>query len=504
MRSIPRRDFRSAIRHDAAISRKDLSGEGRSHRPRRVHAAAFVLAIFALAAPAFAQSDGTIDTRAAIEKRIYELEGMISGDASAEKQAVTLRWLADLYVAVGRIDAAEAAYERILVFYPYDVASSNAYAEFLLDQRKDPERALEVTRAAIAWAGSAPSPPPYLGRTYAIRARAFADAGQCVDALRVAEEAVRRADEDAAEDAVRTRVRCLSETGKDAQAKDALLDLIGDTGASYPDDKSALVAILTREKKRVDANEVERVIDAAVSDARKRRAKTLAGENATLVELESTGRVRLEATLRPGRGPSAILFVPDLGSRRSAYTPYAQLFSLDDITTLSVDLRGQGDSRCDSLPSSDRLTPQHYAELPADVAAAFAYLVDTRKIDPSRIAIVAAGGACVIVERAIHEHNLAPVVVYLSPVFPADDRELASAFSFRPPRPALVLASEEDIYATRSLRSFKTTLDPAPVTTKLYKSAGHGVSLLRDPARFADVDAWAKEALASGSPASRE
>ncbi|HXV12626.1 MAG TPA: alpha/beta fold hydrolase [Candidatus Krumholzibacteria bacterium] len=462
------------------------------------------LALIALAAPVFAQSDGTIDTRAAIEKRIAELEGMIGGDASAEKQAVTLRWLAELYVAAGRIDAAEAAYERILVFYPYDVASSNAFAAFLLDQRKDPERALEVTRAAIAWANSAPSPPPYLGRTYAIRARAFADAGQCADALRVAEEAERRADEDAAEDAVRTRVRCLSETGRHKEAKAALLELIGETGASNPDDQSALVAMLTRDKKRVDASEVGRMTDAAVRDARTRRAQTLAGENAELIELESSGRVRLEATLRPGQGPSAILFVPDLDSRRSAYTPYAQLFALDGITTLTVDLRGQGDSRCDSLPASDRLPPQHAAELPSDVAAAYAYLTERRKIDPSRIAVVAAGGACVVVERAIHEHNLAPVVVYLSPVFPDDDRELASAFSFRPPRPAFALASEEDIYATRSLRAFKATLDPAPVTTKIYQSAGHGVSLLREPAHFADVDAWTKDALASGASESRQ
>ncbi|MCI0451897.1 MAG: hypothetical protein L0Z51_05820 [Candidatus Latescibacteria bacterium] len=474
-----------------------------SDRTRRAAFKLAGLACAVFAAPAFAQSDGAIDTRAATEKRIYELEGMIGGDTSAEKQAVGLRWLADLYVSIGRLDEAEAAYERILVFYPYDVASSNAYAEFLLDQRQDPERALAVTRAAIAWANSAPSPPPYLGRTYAIRARAFADAGRCDDALRVAEEAERRADEDAVEDAIRTRVRCLSETGKRAQAQEALLQLIGETGASNPDDESSLVAILTREKKRVDASDVDRLTAAAVAEARTQRAKTLAAENATLVELESKGRVRLEATLRPGDGRSAILFVPDLGSRRSAYTPYAQLFALDGITTLTVDLRGQGNSRCDSLPASDRLPPRHYADLPADVAAAYAYLVETRRIERSRIAIVAAGSVCIVVERAIHEHNLAPVVVYLSPVFPDDDRELASAFSFRPPRPAFVLASEEDIYATQSLRAFKAAIEPAPVTTKVYTSAGHGVSLLREPARFADVDAWTKAALASGASESR-
>ncbi len=457
-----------------------------------------------LAAPALAQdTGGAIDTRAAIEQRILELEGMIGGDASAERQAVTLRWLADLYVSVGRIDEAQAAYERILVFYPYDVAASNAYAEFLLDVRTDPERALEVTRAAIAWANTAPTPPPYLGRAYAIRARAFADAGQCVDALRVAEEAVSRADEDAAEDAVRTRARCWSETGKNKEARQALLELIGETGASNPDDESALVAILTREKKRVDAKDVERMTTAAVVDARKRRAKAFAQENATLVELESSGGVRLEATLRPGEGPSAILFVPDLDGRRSAYTPYAQLFALDGVTTLAVDLRGQGNSRCDSLPSIARLPSHHYAELPADVATAYAYLAQSRGIDTSRIAIVTAGFACGWVERAIHEHNLAPVVIHLSPAFDGFDRDLVSAISFRPPRPVFVAASDEDVYALRSLNIFRDAVPPDLLRIQRYQSAGHGVSILRDPARFSDVDTWAKEALASGTPDSR-
>jgi hypothetical protein len=106
------------------------------------------------------------------------------------------------------------------------------------------------------------------------------------------------------------------------------------------------------------------------------------------------------------------------------------------------------------------------------------------------VAVVAAGDACAVVERAIHEHNLAPAVVYLSPVFQAEDRDLLSAWSFRPPRPAFVLASGEDVFAVKSLRLFQDSVASESTHTRVYQAAGHGLSLLREPARFADVEAW--------------
>ncbi len=449
------------------------------------------------AIPSLAQdTSGEIDTRKAINRRIFELEGMISGDVSAEKQAVTLRWLADLYIAAGRIDDAEYAYERILVHFPYDVASCNAYAEFLLDTRKNPEKALEVTHDTILWSQSAPSPPPYLGETYALRARAFADAGQCENAMHAAGEAVSRSEEDAAEDARRTQARCVTISGDEGQAKKILLGVIGDTEASSPDDKSALIALLTKKNKRVDTREVDREIARAIDESRKRRAKELEREGASMVDLAGADRVRLEATLRAGEGKAAVLFVPDGGGRRSTFTPYAQLFTLDGFTAMTLDPRGHGHSRADSLPSFDAMPEHHRLEVPSDVATAFDYLTRTRRIDPSRIVVVAAGTGCGAVERAMHEHNLAPAVVYLSPIFASDDRELATAFSFRPKRPALVLASDEDTYAVMSLRAFRAAFPDDDVQTKTYKSAGHGVSLLRDPAHFADVDAWIKQTIA--------
>ncbi len=490
---------RNMVLHGAV----EIASGNRSYRPSCILAC--LLTTLISVTPVMAQdTGGAIDTRAAIERRIYELEGLMSGDVAAERQAVTLRWLAELYLSVGRVDDAEAAYEQILVFFPYDVASCNLFAEFLLDTRNDTERALKVTSDAIAWSREADSPPPYLGETYAIRARAFAKAGQCQDALRAAERAVDLSEEDASDDARRTSSRCLAQLGKNGEAQELLLQVIGDTGGSNPDDESALVALLTRDKKQVAAKEVDRLVAGAIQDGRKRREKALAREGAQMVELAGADRVRLEATLRTADGAAAILFVPDLGGRRSTFTAYAQLFTLDGFTTLTLDPRGHGDSRCDTLSSFDAISAHQREQIPADIATAFAYLVETRGVAPANIVVIAAGAGCNAVERAIHEHNLAPAVVYLSPIFPLEDRDLASAFSFRPPRPALVLASDEDAYAVRSMHAFQTAVANDAVNTKTYRAAGHGASLLRDPARFLDVDTWVKKSVDAPPTADRD
>jgi tetratricopeptide (TPR) repeat protein len=447
-----------------------------------------------------AQDTGVIDTRAAVERRIRELEGLVQGDAPVARLAVTLRWLADLYVSVGRIDDAEFAYQRILAYYPFDAATSNAYGDFLMNTRQDPERAEKVLRDAIARDQVNVSPSPHVGQTYALHAHALAEMGKCEEALSDTERAVALAGDDIVEDALRTRVRCLSELGRDKDAKQTLLALIGATGNSSADDHSTLVALLGGKKKRVDEREVQRVVSAAIDDARTQRAEALAREKAKLVEITSEGGARLEATLRRADGPSAVLFVPDLGGRRTAYTVYAQLFSLDGFTTLTIDPRGHGNSRSDSLPSYQGMPQAQRDRLPADVAAAHNYLTGTLRIDPKQIVIVAAGSACTVVEHAIHEHGLAPAVVYLSPMFDGNDRDLTSALSFRPERPALVLASKEDVYAVRSLQLFQSQVTSDTVRAEVYPSAGHGALILRDPAGFADVDAWVKATL---SPASQ-
>lgn len=463
-------------------------------RPWAILATAACLAAGA-AALTQAQDAGRLDTREGVAERIRELEMQVGGDEAAEKQAVMLRWLADLYVSAGRLDDAQRAYEQILVFFPFDPAASNAYAVFLLEQRGNATLADRLLHDALIHANAQDVPPPYIGQTYALRARALRALGRCDDALAPTEHALAMLDENAVEDALRVKAACLAETGRFDEARRSYEELIGTAGGSNPDDISGYIALLTAETGRIDADEVRSAIALAIENARAARHTAADLEDATIVELRAEDGARIEATLRPGKTPRAVVFVPESGARRSVYTPYAQLLALDGITTLTVDPRGHGDSRCDSLPEAASLSETHRGRIAGDIATAVEYLRDVANIPLSGIAIVTEGDAGGFAERARHEHALAVAAVHLSPAFDPEDRALAAALSFRPPRPALLLASNEDVYAIRSLGFFMETAGKDDVTTRIFRGAGHGTTLLRDPARFAIVRAWIEKTL---------
>jgi len=451
------------------------------------------------AVSALAQESGRIDTRDSLEQRIQELEQLVGGDIAAERQSVSLRWLADLYVQAGRLNDAEAAYQRILVFFPGDVATSNDYARFLLEHRDDPVTAEKALHDAIQWAESAPTPPPYLGTTFALRARALLELARYDESLRQSERALELLDDKAAEEALRVKATCLQEMDRADDAAKAWRHLIGISHASNPDDKAALLALTAR--KGVSAERFQKEIAKAIADARKEREKVAKGEGARIIDITAPDGVLLEATLRPGKEKAAVLFVPEGGSRRSAFTPYAQLMTLDGVTTLTLDTRGQGDSRSDTIPSPEAMSTYNAGQLPADVAAAVHWLESKGGVPRDRIAVVAEGGAAVWVERALREQNISPIAVYLSPTFDETDLDLMSALAFRAPRPLLVLASDEDVYAMRSLGFFTDNVptDGSASTTttqvRVFSFAGHGVSLMRDPGHFADIHAWLRRQL---------
>ncbi len=457
-----------------------------------------VLAVLlAAAVPAAAQDAGSVDIRESVNQRIRELESQIGGDTAAEKQAVILRWLADLYVSVGDLDAAEQAYERILAFFSFDTATSNAYARFLIDVRGDAGRAERVLRDAIGWADALDEPPVAIGHTYALRARVLRALGRCAEAIEPSDRAVEMLDEDAAEEALRVRAACLAEAGRLDEARRNYAELLGSNGAANPDDVSGFIAALTAGPGRIDAGEVESAIAKAIEDARERRREAAKAEGATIVEMRTSDGVRIEGTFRRGGDlPRAVVFVPESSSRRSVYTPYAQLLSLDGISTLTVDPRGHGDSRSDSLPSFNGMSETHRARIADDIALAVRRAGEETGAPAHRIVVIAAGDGCAAVERALHEHALACSIVHLSPVFDPEDRALASALSFRQPRPSMLLVSDEDVYALHSLGYFLDRAGTNGVKSDVLTGAGHGNSLLRDPEHFAGVLTWIENALA--------
>jgi len=459
--------------------------------------AAFACALgLALAATARSQDvTGRIDTSGDIEAQIRYLEQFVGGDLPAEKQAVMYRWLADLYTSVGRLDDAQRAHETILGHFPYDVGARNAYALFLLDHRDDPAAADSVLGDAVEAARTAPNTPVFLGQTHALHARALHELGRDEEALEAVDRALALMDADAAEDALRIRARALESLGRQAEAEEAFVQLIGLECGSNPDDVSALIALMTAQTGSVDAARVDARIEAAIVDARARRSERIRRDGAEVVVIPGEGGARLEGTLRRGKESGAILFVPDLGGRRASFAPYAQLFALDGLTTFAIDPRGHGDSRSDLLPSFAGMPQEQREKIPADIAAAYRHVRETLDVPAERIVVLAEGGASAVVEQTLQQRGIAAVVVHLSPVFDPQDRDILSALEFRAPRPTLLVASDEDAFAMRSV-SLLTDSYPSPATeARIVSAAGHGLLVLREPKNFAIVANWIRATL---------
>ena len=466
---------------------------------KRVVAIAIAFLCGAFVAQSQAQdSTGAVDTRASIKAQIAQLEFMCKGDTPFERQTVYLRWLADLYTLSGDLTSAQRSYDRILDINPYDVASTNLYAAFLLDHKRDAAAAAKVCETAIGWGSKAQPAPLFLGQTYALHARALRDLGRYQESIAEVEKARARLDPDDSEDALRTEATGFKALGKTDEATKAFEELVGLAGASNAEDTNALIALETAKKGSINADAFRKRMHTLVDNARKERAEALQHEGAEMVVLEGEGHVRLEATLRRGKGTRAIVLVPDLGGRRSAYTPYAQLLALDGFTTLAIDPRGHGDSRCDSLPSFVQLSADQREKIPSDIATAQHYLRDTLKIPASQIAVIAEGAACGDVEHAMHDLDLGAVVVHLSPIVDPLDRDVAAALQFRAPRPTLLVVSDEDVFSVRSVNAIRDLRTKDPFEVHNVHASGHGVGMLHDPEHYAWVSSWLSQKLATG------
>ncbi|NOY93222.1 MAG: alpha/beta hydrolase, partial [Deltaproteobacteria bacterium] len=103
--------------------------------------------------------------------------------------------------------------------------------------------------------------------------------------------------------------------------------------------------------------------------------------------------VTIVATLRraPVRGAPAVVLVHQLSSNRSEWAPVVErLSAAPGLTTLSIDLRGHGESVVGPSGPLDwhTFSPDDYRAMAKDVSAAVAYLRVNPGTTPSRIAVV--------------------------------------------------------------------------------------------------------------------
>lgn len=452
-------------------------------------------------APAVSQEiEGVIDLEQSIEQQIVQLEAQVGGDNRAQNQVVVLQWLIELYSALGRNADVERCYTRILAFFPSDVGTLNAYGRFLMDGVGDLERAQKVLQDAHEWARAIDARAVELGTTYQLRAELMRRMGKHERAVAMATTALDLIALERSGPALRTKAQSLVELQRYDEAADAYLRLIAIDRAADVDDINALKLFVSKSKYRSDS--VQELIDTAVENHRRQYLARVELGGGSVVSFASADGVPLEGTLRRTDGPGAVLFVHDAGSRRSVFTPYAQLLYIDQISSLAVDLRGHGGSRADSMLSYDGLSPYNREQLVDDVVAAFRHLQETLDLESERIAIVSAGQSCAVVEKALYRGRLRAPVVHLSPSFSDLDRELTTALAFHADTPTLMISASEDLNALRSISAFENSGDGEPrarFVRRVYRDAGHGVETLRRvPAALEGLQDWLRRTLGEG------
>jgi tetratricopeptide (TPR) repeat protein len=451
--------------------------------------------ISTLHTPASAQWDGYIDFEMSIDRQIARLEGMVGGDSAAYKQVVMYQWLIQLYTMRNQLDEVESCYERILAFYPGDVNTLNAYAVFLIVHRGDLEKAEQTLHDAHLWAKARDDRSLEIGTTLQLRADLMLQIEEPDRALAYAQKGLEYMGEYASPPLLRTLGRAYRNLDRFDEAGVVFLRLIALESGVNRDDINELKLFIDK-TSTYKAEELNKLIAQAIDLEDGERRQNIKDQGGEVIELQTEDGVLLEGTLRRTDGKGAVLFVHDLGARREVYTPYEQLFFVDDITTLSIDLRGHGASRADSLLSYAEMSNLNQDQTTEDVTAAMDYLYDLG-YENDKITIVAEGYACGVVEKAMYRSRISPPVVYLSPTFDELDLDLHTAFSFHTDRPTLVIFGNEDLSAMKSVQMFRETKDFSLLEQKMYERAGHGVDALRRvPKALTFFQAWVGRVLA--------
>ena len=176
----------------------------------------------------------------------------------------------------------------------------------------------------------------------------------------------------------------------------------------------------------------------------------------------------------PSERPApAVILVHMLHRSRRDWDPVAARLASEGIGALAIDLRGHGDS-VGGVASSD---PPDYSSMVRDVAAARRYLATRGDVQASRVGIAGASlGANLAALEAANDPGVASLAL-LSPSMDYRGLRIEAAMRKYGTRPALLVASDDDPYATRSMHDLQKGAGGKRESLAL-SHAGHGTVML--------------------------
>jgi alpha-beta hydrolase superfamily lysophospholipase len=191
----------------------------------------------------------------------------------------------------------------------------------------------------------------------------------------------------------------------------------------------------------------------------------------------------------PGaRAAPAVILVHMLNKSRRDWEPLASRLAAEGIGALALDLRGHGDST-GSVDSRD------YSALVRDVSAARRYLASRGDVQQTRVGVAGASiGANLAMLEAAGDTTVASLAL-LSPSVDYRGLRIESAAAKYGARPVLLVASDDDPYAARSVRDLQKAGHGTREALVL-SHAGHGtVMLARDQDLARRIVEWFRRTL---------
>jgi dienelactone hydrolase len=218
---------------------------------------------------------------------------------------------------------------------------------------------------------------------------------------------------------------------------------------------------------------------AALPSARASQRVTLRTEDGTTL-----AATWYEPSPRPG--PAVILVHMSQKSKRD-WDSFAGRLASEGIGALAFDLRGHGESQGSQ--------PQELSTMVQDVRAARRFLVGRVDVTPGRVGLVGASLGANLAALFAAEDSSITSVALLSPSLDYRGLRIEAAVKKIGARPILLVASDDDPYAARSVRDLHKA-SGGKAETQMRQGAGHGMTMLtRDPDLGGVLVEWLKRTL---------
>jgi len=227
-----------------------------------------------------------------------------------------------------------------------------------------------------------------------------------------------------------------------------------------------------------------------------------AAEQKKDVDIKAPDGMELKGTyFSPGKPGPAILLLHQCNMDRHAWDGLAEDLAGNGFHVLALDFRGYGGSVDEHYKDPTQGRAAMREKWPADVDAAYQFLIAQKGVDKSRVA--AGGASCGMTQAAdlATRHHEIKALMLLSSVASEDAKAYIAG---NPSLPVFGAASEGDTNAAKGIRDVLGVSKDPQSKLKIYPGSEHGVPMF---AKNADLQpmivAWLKAQMGSRGGASR-